>query len=409
MLRPERGESQTTFLARALADQDTLETYPDPTHRYNACMRAFREFKFNSRHERFGRDLRGAEILEVGVWNGIPFEDDDLDIIVQSFAALGLSGRVPLKFGHNDDQPMTDGQPALGWVRRIYKQGQKLLADFSDLPSIVFDAIKDGRYKFVSVELLRNVKADNRQIRWVLDAVSLLGADQPAVGTLKDLQALTLSRMSRLEHDERVTFRRDDNTGDASMALTAEEKKELEDLRRAQIQLTRENEEKDRKLKEQAEAAEKAKLDQRRTFIKEKFEVAIQAGKILPRTREKFERIYKIGDDKFVNLATDADIESFIKDHEPLDKDEIAKLSKDNKQGAGKKDGDDTVETGTNEQVFMKRVEKQAVAMGFKANDHQGLTAATKIVMRNDAKLAKAYLNDPRSDYKPADQDGEGA
>lgn len=409
MLTPERGENQMIFLARALGDSDTIEEYPDPTNRYQACLRAYREFKFNSRHEKFGRELKGAEILQVGEWNGIPFEDEDMDIIVQSFNALGLSGRVPLKFGHNSEQPMTDGQPALGWVRRIYKQGAKLLADLSDVPAIVYTAIKEGRYKFVSVELLHNVKADTRQIRWVLDAVSLLGADQPAVGTLKDLQALTLTRMPQFEHDERVTFRRDDHTENATMALTAEEKKELEDLRRAQINLTRENEEKDRKLKEQADAAEKAKLDQRRTFIKEKFEVAIQAKKILPRTREKFERIYKVGDDKFVTLATDADIESFIKDHEPLDADEIKKLSKDDKQGAGKKSTGAEVETGTNEEVLTERAAKEAVAMGFKANDPTGLREATKVVMRRDRALAKAYLNNPRAEYAPEKNEGEAA
>lgn len=409
MLIPERGESQTTFLARALGDPDTIEEHPDPEHRYSACIRAYREFKFNSRHERFGRELKGAEILEIGEWNGIPFEEEDMDIIVQSFSALGLSGRVPLKFGHNIEQPMTDGQPALGWVRRVYKQGAKLLADLSDVPSIVYTAIKEGRYKFISVELLHNVKADTRTIRWVLDAVSLLGADQPAVGTLKDLQALTLTRMPRFEHDERVTFRREDNTENATMALTDAEKREMDELRKTVTQLTRDKEDADRRAKEQAEKAEKEKLDQRRAVIKEKFERAIEAKKILPRTREKFERIYKVTDDKFVTLVTDADIESFIKDHEPLDADEIKKFTKDDKQGAGKKGAGNDVEKGSNEEVLTERASKEAVAMGFKANDPNGLREATKVVMRRDRALAKAYLDNPRGEYAPEKNEEEAA
>lgn len=404
MLKPIKGEREAAFLARALSDPSIIEAYPDPTYRHSACVRSFREARFNERYS-LGKDLRGAEILEVGEWNGITFEDEDLELIVSSFNALGLSGRVPLKFGHNEEQEVTDGQPALGWVRRVYKQGTKLLADFSDLPAVVYDLIREARYKFVSVELLRNVKADNRTIRWVLDAVSLLGADQPAVGTLKDLQALTLSRMTRFEHGERVTFRRDINHEDTSM--TPEEKKEMDDLRRQVTQLTRDGEEKERKMKEQAEAAEKEKLTQRRAAIHQKFEAAVQANKILPRTREKFERIYKTADDRFLTLVTDADIEAFIKDCEPLDKDEIAKLTKD-KTGSGKVTTVE-VETGTNEHVFTNRVSKEAVAMGFKSTDHVGLHEATKVVMRRDRELARAYLNDPRGEFSPGKKEGEAA
>lgn len=95
---------------------------------------------------------------------------------------------MPLKLGHNGDQPLTDGQPALGWVSRVYRDGRKLLADFIDMPTSIYEMVKAGLYKFVSVELAKNVLAGTREIPWVLDAVALLGADQPAVGTLKDLQ-----------------------------------------------------------------------------------------------------------------------------------------------------------------------------------------------------------------------------
>jgi hypothetical protein len=39
--------------------------------------------------------------------------------------------------------------------------------------------------------LLKDVQADTRKIPWVLDAVALLGATQPAIGILRSLQRQT--------------------------------------------------------------------------------------------------------------------------------------------------------------------------------------------------------------------------
>ena len=137
-------------------------------------------------------DLKGAEIFSVGTWNGLEFTTEDLQAIAASFTELALAGRVPLKFGHNDEQPVTDGQPALGWVERVWTEGGKLLADFANMPTVVFDAIKAQLYKFVSVELWQDAERDGSSYPWVLSAVALLGADEPAVGNLKDLAALTM-------------------------------------------------------------------------------------------------------------------------------------------------------------------------------------------------------------------------
>ena len=154
-------------------------------------------------------ELKGAEIFQSGEWNARTFTEADLDGIVSSFEALGLSGRIPLKFGHNGTDAR-DGAPALGWVSRVWREGQKLLADFTGIPRVVYDAIKAGLYKFVSVELLRDVQAGTRLIPWTLDAAALLGATPPAVGTLRDLQSLTMARRPALRFAERLTFSRED-------------------------------------------------------------------------------------------------------------------------------------------------------------------------------------------------------
>ena len=138
-----------------------------------------------------GKTINGAEIFAAGKFfpgnlNGeaVEFTEADLDHIVAAFAERASSGRVPLKLGHNDAQPITDGQPALGWVSRVWREGAKLLADFSDMPAAVYDAIKAGLYKFISVELSKDVQTAGGLRSWALDAAALLGADIPAVGTL---------------------------------------------------------------------------------------------------------------------------------------------------------------------------------------------------------------------------------
>ena len=159
-----------------------------------------------------GTMLEGVEIFDVGTWNGIPFTDKDLDGIVNSFNALGLAGRCPLKFGHQGQDARTDGSPAIGWVQKIYRKpgDTKLYADFSNVNTDVIAQIKSGGYKFNSVELLKNVTAGNRRIPWVLDAVALLGATPPAVGTLAPMHA---SRVP-LNFETFVSFTRQETNDD---------------------------------------------------------------------------------------------------------------------------------------------------------------------------------------------------
>ena len=146
--------------------------------------------------------VKGREIFATGTHNGMDFTEQDLDDIMTNFAALLPDYRVPLKFGHDADH---DGEPAIGWVERVYREGSKLLADFSDVPTIVFEAIKKKLYRTISIELLFNVDDDGRKFNLILDAVALLGADRPAVGTLADLDKLLASR-TKLSGGRRVSF-----------------------------------------------------------------------------------------------------------------------------------------------------------------------------------------------------------
>lgn len=132
--------------------------------------------------------ISGVEILRVGRWNGREYAGRDLDAIVESYAALApVYYEAPGKLGHNDDQTLTDGQPAVGWVTRVYRKGNSLLADFKDVPATLGRLIQAGGYRKRSVEVMFNVQMAERTWDCVLKAVAWLGADMPAVKGMSDV------------------------------------------------------------------------------------------------------------------------------------------------------------------------------------------------------------------------------
>ena len=134
-------------------------------------------------------NLNGVEIFSTGVWNGDRYSEKDLDAMIENFDDVGFE--PPVKLGHNEEQSeLQDGQPALGYISKIYKVGSKLVADFKELPKKVYDAIKRGNYKRVSSEIYWNYKANGSTFNRVLKAVALLGADIPAVTNLESIEGL---------------------------------------------------------------------------------------------------------------------------------------------------------------------------------------------------------------------------
>jgi hypothetical protein len=137
-------------------------------------------------------NIKGVEIFSTGEWNGEKFSQEHLNDLVKNFEATKSGVRPYLKLGHDKDQKLLqkDGLPAAGWVDKIYLKGDKLVADFVDIPKKVFQLIKAGAYKKVSCEMFFNVKIKEQKFAHLLTAVSLLGADTPAVMNLNDIHAL---------------------------------------------------------------------------------------------------------------------------------------------------------------------------------------------------------------------------
>ncbi len=140
------------------------------------------------------KTIEGVEIFAVGTWNGFKFSREDLEEIAANTRGLMQRNRhkPPLKLGHDPDQSLlgqVDGDPALGWIENVRAQGDKLLADFVDVPDIVVRAMEGALFRQVSAEM-QHIDP----MGWMLTAVALLGADLPAVKTLEDLQVYLSER-----------------------------------------------------------------------------------------------------------------------------------------------------------------------------------------------------------------------
>ena len=134
--------------------------------------------------------LKNIEIFATGVWNNDTYTEADLDHMVVAFNQVGF--QPPLKLGHDESQPLAkhDGMPAVGWVTNLRRVGNKLLADCDRIPKAVYDAITRKAYDRVSSEVFWEYCSNGRKWPRVLKALSLLGADIPAVTSLGALEAL---------------------------------------------------------------------------------------------------------------------------------------------------------------------------------------------------------------------------
>jgi hypothetical protein len=283
-----------------------------------------------------------------------------------------------LKLGHEGPDPRDtpETQFALGWVKRVYREGKKLLADM-EVPEKVASWIRDGMLRFVSVELLKDVKADTREIPWVLDAVALLGADQPAVGILKSL-SLTMARSTALQCRERVAFSRDNPTTGGHRPTMADEEMKAR-LEAAE----REAADAKRKLQEMTDKTHQERLSAHRAKLLEVFEAPIKAKEILPAVREQFKRAYNFDTDAILNFTT-SDAESFAKMHPNPDAPKKVHT-------AGGVDPNDPAEKA----LFSARKTLHETQVDPSRSRDQVLTEAVMAEFRRNPDLAKAWQDAP--------------
>lgn len=144
--------------------------------------------------------IPGVEIFAAGKWNGDEYTIEDLQCMCDAFEETKRGLPPHLKLGHDDNQKMLqkDGMPAAGWIEKMYIKGDKLVADFCDIPKKIYDLIQQKAYKKVSSEIYWNLKVGDKTYKKVLASVALLGADMPAVQNLSDI----LGMYSKKENEE---------------------------------------------------------------------------------------------------------------------------------------------------------------------------------------------------------------
>lgn len=155
--------------------------------------------------ENTDEELNDVEIFRAGTYqvidaNGdkrnVSYSADDVKQLAENGNSLisKHSYEAPAKLGHSEKQTVRTeaGLPAAGWVKSLRAKGGTLLADFKQVPAKLAEAIRRGRYKYVSSEIYdpedtkRNF-GDFGIKGFTLRAVAFLGADVPVVKGLKPL------------------------------------------------------------------------------------------------------------------------------------------------------------------------------------------------------------------------------
>ena len=154
------------------------------------------------------QELTGVEIFRAGSYqvsnaagekSTVSYNNDDVAQLAENGNALltGQHYEAPAKLGHSEKQTTAHeaGLPAAGWVTRLYAEGNKLLADFKQVPAKLAEAIRRGRYKYVSSEIYDPEDTERHFGEFgikgfTLRAVAFLGADIPVI---KGLSPLMLS------------------------------------------------------------------------------------------------------------------------------------------------------------------------------------------------------------------------
>ena len=324
-----------------------------------------------------------VEVFSVGKWNGIDFTVQDLQLMANAFSKLGENHKVPLKMGHNEEQPFTDGQPALGWVNDLAVEGEKLIAHMTDIPDVVYTAFQSKLYRHVSIELDMGVEHKGEHYPFVLSGVALLGADIPAVNNIGDLSQF-MSRDFKSSKKACFTATNKPAKEDAGMtdlekmqaqldsltASLASKDSQIADLAADKVKFERDNTDMQAKIKATEEANKKAEFSRKKADLEVNLEKLITDKKIIPAQREAFMAQYK-DDDTVIDLLN-ANIDVLA-----------MSASVDNDGENGSQEG---AEEGAAHEIVFERANKI-----MEKQTGVNFSTATDMVLKADKDLAKRW------------------
>ncbi len=122
--------------------------------------------------------------------NDHDFSVEDLDKIANQYNQLNSNNNnlAPLVKGH----PSTDA-PAYGWVERLARRGNYLMAKIRDLTPEIIEEVRNKKYQRISISLTPKLH---------LNHVGLLGAAVPAVDGLAPVSFVELDDNIELEYSQ---------------------------------------------------------------------------------------------------------------------------------------------------------------------------------------------------------------
>lgn len=327
--------------------------------------------------------ITGVEIFSAGTWNGIEHTVADLHAMATSFSALRPGWIPSLKLGHDKNQQVarSSGLPSVGWVERVYVIGDKMLADFDNIPEQVFRLIEKRAYRKVSCEIYYGVKVGEASYSHVLAAVALLGSELPGVMNLNDILG-QYSKMSEGEVfailEKQDTFKQYSRTFELQQTEAKVSKTELE------LKLEKENA--DQKAQFEALQTKNAELEKQATEFAE-FKAQAEADKVKAELEAKEAKLKTfVADLKTKKLVTKAT--------EPM----ILELLGDKKEF---KMADKVV---TREELFEQvlTLTAEAAKVNF---DESSLSEFKKEVGQDDSETEKAiqtYMKENKCEYVTA-------
>lgn len=334
-----------------------------------------------------------AEIFSAGTWNGDSYTESDLDDIVMNFDLLKNEIKPPIKLGHKFAKFGEPGKISLGWVKSLKRNGDKLIAQLSQVPGIVFHAIQNGLYKRISSEIYWDLKKDGRTHKRVLAAVALLGADIPAVTNLADLgtyldqstvpgtgsfDRIVVYEFNMDSHKKIIRQEDDMDQKDYETKLADEKTKREQAEAKAKEYKTK----LDAEHRATAEKTKKDRFSEFKTFCEDQ----VNVGKMTPAARDALcDAKHVYSDEVGISIDFDAFKAFMEKQGKVLPTKEKSHAAKKSTDATGSGQYDDA---GT---------ELDARARQYAAEHKIEYAHAVNVVLNDDADLAERY----REEYSP--------
>ena len=135
--------------------------------------------------------MKFYEVFKAGVYPQGKFTKKEIAEIAKNYDPKFCE--APITIDHQQTGP------AFGWVESVKADGEKLKVAFKDIPQEFEQAVNDGKYKKVSVEIYRNLEGKGAYLK----AVSFLGAATPQVKGLEQIKFMeSESDFYELESEE---------------------------------------------------------------------------------------------------------------------------------------------------------------------------------------------------------------